>query len=1044
METEKVPEKAHLSHRHTETHKTPSCSLSICAPKHKRATRRISSSSFMTLNTTRRSSIEVTRARKTETNIAAHFLTPSQLSKILVTNLETGLSELRAAEQLVVDGPNALPHTPDLSLLKIFVSNLFGWFPLLLWSAGSLALFIHFIQYVDDDTAESNENLYLGIIIIAVIIFTGFFAFYQEAKNHQVMKGFKELIPLSANVIREGKLREVPVENLVVGDLVEMSAGEVVPADVRLIQMNNFRIDMSSITGEAEPQSRTLYYTNENPLETKNLAFFSCQITDGSARGIVVATGGHTVIGKIADLTEGLQKEETPIAMEIKHFIEILTILALILGGFFFLMVTIIQSNWVAGFYYFTGIIIANVPEGLLVTLTVSLTLTAKKLAKKNCLVKKLQSVETLGAMSCICSDKTGTLTENRMTVSHLAFDYRIQDAKESFESDIDKNPLLRAACLCLKAEFIDDTSSPADTRRIRGDASESAILRYLEKGYNANKIRNANPKVSEIPFNSTTKYHISIHVLESSNSHLIVLKGAPEIVLEMCSTVWKDGQTVQLTQPLFKNVKHMCTDLGNKGERVLGYCDLDLPVADFQIGFKFNSETPNFPLKGFRFLGLISLIDPPRTSVPDALAKCRSAGIKVIMVTGDHPITALSISRKVGIISMDSRTAYDDAFEANVEPKAYMKTIDPLKYKTILITGDDLRAMSAHQLDMIVENMDEIIFARTSPQQKLFIVEACQRIGHVVAVTGDGVNDSPALKKADIGIAMGITGTDVSKQAADMILMDDNFSSIILGVEEGRLIFDNLKKSIAFTLTSNLPEMVPFILYATIGIPLPLHALLIICINVLTDLWPAISLAYEKAERDIMHKPPRDLQNDHLVTWNLIKMAYFQVGVIQLAAAMTGYFTAYAAFGFYPSDLLFTRERWDSMGVNDFTDSYGQEWSYEDRKKLETLAQSSYYATVVTVQIADIIICKTRRLSIIHQGMTNHMLNFGILFEISITMVILYVPFFNSFLYTQPVPWVMWIPGIPFAILIILLDELRRYLIRKYPNGWVERELYY
>lgn len=1034
----RVTSKAHGLH--TEPHKTPSCLVPMCSSR-KRASRRISASSYMNINA-RRSIVEV----KTETKIAAHFLTAPQLTKIFATNLETGLTELRAAELLLLNGPNALPQAADHSILKIFMTNLFGWFPLLLWTAGLLALFIHFIQYIYQDTAESYENLYLGVIIIAVIIFTGLFAFFQEAKNYQVMKGFKELIPLSANVIREGKMREVSVDNLVVGDLVEMMAGEVVPADVRLIKINNFHIDMSSITGEAEPQSRTLYYSNENPLETKNLAFFSCQITDGSARGIVVATGGQTVIGRIADLTEGVQKEETPIAMEIKHFIQIITILALMLGGFFFVMVTIIQSNWVTGFYYFTGIVIANVPEGLLVTLTVSLTLTAKKLAKKNCLVKKLQTVETLGAMSCICSDKTGTLTENRMTVSHIVFNFKIRDASEPFESDIRKNPYLRATCFCLRAEFIGDTNLPTASRRIRGDASESAVLRYMEKGYNANKIRDANQKVSEIPFSSKTKYQLSIHVLESSKSHLIVLKGAPEIVLEMCSTIWKDSETVELTHDLMTNVKQLCTDLGNKGERVLGYCDLELSLDAFPIGFKFDSENPNFPITGLRFVGLISLIDPPRSSVPNAIAKCRSAGIKVIMVTGDHPITALAISRKVGIISDDNRTAYDDAFDANMDPKEFMKTVlDPHKaYNAMLVTGDDLRVMSPHQLDRIVENVDEITFARTSPQQKLLIVEACQRVGHVVGVTGDGVNDSPALKKADIGIAMGITGTDVSKQAADMILMDDDFSSIILGVEEGRLIFDNLKKCIAFTLTSNLPEMVPFILYATIGIPLPLHALLIICINVLTDLWPAISLAYEKAERDIMHKPPRDLQKDHLVTWNLINMAYFQVGVIQLAAAMTGYFTAFAAFGFFPSDLMFTRDRWNSVAVNDFPDSYGGEWSHIDRKKLETLAQSSYYATVVIVQIADVIICKTRRLSIIQQGMTNHMLNFGIIFEFTITLLILYVPVFNTFLYTQPIPWLMWMPGIPFAILIILVDEFRRYLIRKYPNGWVERELYF
>ena len=329
-------------------------------------------------------------------------------------------------------------------------------------------------------------------------------------------------------------------------------------------------------------------------------------------------------------------------------------------------------------------------------------------------------------------------------------------------------------------------------------------------------------------------------------------------------------------------------------GERVIGFSDLLLPKDQFPENFQFNNEECNFPLENLRFLGLVSMIDPPRAAVPDAVAKCRSAGIKVIMVTGDHPITAKAIARSVGIISEGSETVDDIAARLNIP----VEQVDSRDAKAAVVHGLELRTISQQKLDAILRNHSEIVFARTSPQQKLIIVEGCQRQGAIVAVTGDGVNDSPALKKADIGVAMGIAGSDVSKQAADMILLDDNFASIVTGVEEGRLIFDNLKKSIAYTLTSNIPEISPFLFFIVFGCPLPLGTVTILCIDLGTDMVPAISLAYEKPESDIMRRAPRDSKKDKLVNERLISIAYGQIGMIQAAAGFFVYFVIMAENG--------------------------------------------------------------------------------------------------------------------------------------------------
>ena len=837
------------------------------------------------------------------------------------------------------------------------------------------------------------------------------------------------------------------------GDLVEVKIGDSVPADLRITYSAGLKVDNSSLTGEAEPQSRSSdpQGITENPLETKNLAFYSTNCVEGTAQGIVIACGDKTVIGRIANLASGLESVETPISKEISHFIHIITGVAVFLGVVFFIIAFVLGYNWLDAVIFLIGIIVANVPEGLLATVTVCLTLTAKRMAQKNCLVKHLEAVETLGSTSTICSDKTGTLTQNVMTVTHLWIDGKIVKAdisEDQRESGFDKStpswmPYSRCSALCSRAEFEPGQENvPVMKRKCIGDASEAAILKFMEASMKEIAgFRRQHPKLAEIPFNSTNKYHVTVHEVEDEKfSHVICMKGAPERIMDRCSTILINGQTITMTQQWRQEYMKANEELGGLGERVLGLCDFELNKKDFPKGFPFETENLNFPVKNFRFVGLISMMDPPRAAVPDAVSRCRSAGIKVIMVTGDQAHTAKAIARSVGIISEGNETIEDIAKKRGIKPEE----VDPSEARAIVVTGDALRDMNSDQLDHVLRTHSEVVFARTSPQQKLIIVEGCQRMGAIVAVTGDGVNDSPALKKADVGIAMGITGSDVSKQAADMILLDDNFASIVTGVEEGRLIFDNLKKSIAYTLTSNIPEITPFLLFIIIGIPLPLGTITILCIDLGTDMLPAISLAYEKAESDIMKRKPRNPFTDKLVNQRLISMTYGQIGFIQAAAGFFTYVVIMAENGFLPRDLIGKRAAWDSRGINDLEDSYGQEWTYSQRKSLEFTCNSAFFVSIVVVQWSDLMICKTRRNSLFQQGMSNYVLNFAVIFETLIAIFLCYTPGLDKALRMYPLKLSWWFTAIPFSILIFLYDELRKFLIRRNPGGWVEQETYY
>jgi len=919
---------------------------------------------------------------KKNVQLTEHLTELNELLAQLGTDPDRGLSAAAAKEKLRQNGPNELTPPATEPMWKKFIKEMTGFFSLLLW-LGSILCFISY------GLMAQTDNLALGVVLAFVVFVTGCFSFYQNSKSENLMKAFGKLLPKDVMVIRDGEWKQVDAKNLVLGDIIRLEGGNSVPADIRILSCSDdMVVDNAPLTGESEPQKRTNVSTDENPLETKNLCFFGTQVPEGKCTGVVICCGDNTVMGSIAALAMTTKNEQTPINKEIHHFIKIISAIAIALGVAFFIIGYVMQPDPIQNLVFMIGIIVANVPEGLLATVTVCLTLTAKRMAKKKVLVKNLEGVETLGSTSCICSDKTGTLTQNVMTVAQVVYGdedtFHIQDCASSFtkgnktykEDNKGFQALLRNATLCNVSEFInknDEDGKPIPFKKqvqqgdgtfiekvmwdIKGNASEAAMIKLVQglydaedpqmKKYDVESFRSKNSTMFAIPFNSRNKYQVHVHTQQeydeggvNNGPRVVLMKGAPERVLKRCSLANLDGNIVPMTDELIEKIESLQSRLANAGLRVLGFAEKELPVAEFPPDYNYhdgkseNYSTPNFPLgefgnqiereqlekeqkevkedpihpkslEGLVFLGLMALIDPPREAVPGAVAKCKTAGIKVIMVTGDHPDTAQAIAHKVGILWSKTR---GEIAAQNVRYNLLPGDAgfeDPEDAQAIVVPGWKLTDdMTEEQWRAILEH-PQIVFARTSPQQKLIIVENCQRLGYVVAVTGDGVNDSPALKKADIGVAMGIMGSEVSKNAADMILLDDNFASIVSGVEEGRLIFDNLKKSICYTLTSNIPEISPFLCWIVIRTPMPLSTVLILAIDLGTDMIPAISMAYEQAEADIMLRPPRNADQDRLVTKRLIVFAYLQIGMIQAASGFYTWMIVLNDYGYPPHILM-------------------------------------------------------------------------------------------------------------------------------------------
>ncbi|CAM9220448.1 unnamed protein product, partial [Ectocarpus fasciculatus] len=998
------------------------------------------------------------------------MLTVEELQRELKVDFSTGLTHAEAAIRLERDGPNALTPPARKPIWLRFLLHLVGGFSLLLW-AGSVLCFI--VYGID----ASVENLTLGIVLAAVVTLTGIFSFYQEMKSEKVLAGFMKLTPTTCDVFREGKFQQINAAEIVRGDVIRLQGGRKIAADCIVLESQGVKVDNSSLTGESEAQKRTPTKTDDDPFRSRNVAFFGTGCQEGAGKGVVVRIGDTTAIGCIARATTMGVKPETLMKIEIERFVHLISYIALSIGVVFFIVAVASGYEVLQALIFTIGIIVANVPEGLLATVTVALTITAQRMAQKNVLVKTTETVETLGSITVIASDKTGTLTQNRMTVRHVVFnsskvvkagagrvnstvDVGADEAERIAATEEKKGPvaasrqvtwttgvhavnqstgrvskinsdfedLVRCAGLCNHAEFIERNSAILQ-RATNGDASESALLKFSHSHRSVDDLKSKYPEIACVPFNSSNKWMATIHK-DPVKGFRLLIKGAPERVMAMCKF---HGNGEELTPDVISDIEEGQTELAENGERVLAFCESFLDYADDFVFDTDDVKNLNFPTNNMRFIGLISLEDPPREEVPTAVNLCHEAGIKVVMVTGDHPLTARSIAGQIGIIKLESGEDLPPLFDHTLPAEVRLD-----ESKTgVVVTGGELDHFTEEDWVYVLSRRD-IVFSRTLPHQKQQIVAKLQELDHVVAVTGDGVNDAPALKKADVGIAMG-TGSEVAKDAADMVLMDDNFASIVRGIEEGRLIFANLKKSIAYTLTSNIPEILPFLCQIALRLPLGLTTIMILCIDLGTDMLPAISFAYEHSESDIMRQPPRNRHIDKLVTYQLICFSYLQIGMMQAIAAFTAFFFVFDDKGDFSSGSLLNDRQgfiWeDSDSDHDectFENDSGDCVDKEERVEILRVAQTAYLACIVVTQIGNVIICKTRLNSVWKQGFGNMVLNLGLAQELVLIVALAYVPFLNYAFGTLGIRGIDWAIGIPFSVGIIIYDELRKYFIRQ------------
>ncbi|XP_075979241.1 sodium/potassium-transporting ATPase subunit alpha-like [Anticarsia gemmatalis] len=951
---------------------------------------------------------------KKEIQTELHLIPLKELYELLQTDPVKGLTHDKAQDLLNHYGPNALTPSTKYGWPKALFQSMCTGFSILIWFGAILCI----IAYLIESSTQANpskDNLYLGCVLIGVDIICGFFSFYQNYKSTKIMTTFNSMIPTYTNCVRDGVCNyKTPVRDLVKGDIVRIYAGDIVPADIRIIDSKGFKVDNSSLTGESIAVSRSNTDGTWNILESPNVAFFSTQCVEGWALGVILCCGDVTALGRVAGLAARLEPAPSPLARELRRFMRYMCAWALGLGVFIAVASQVLGYPFIQTTIFVIGMVVANIPEGLQPTVTAALTITAQHMVKKNCLVKNLEAVEALGACTTICSDKTGTLTENKMNVRHIwMWNTTLFTKDPKFAEAVLNNRAFKSLKIC---GALCSTANVKVGGGIHGDASETAILKFIFTLDDPIAIRKRYPKVAEIPFNSVNKYQVSVHLDTMSSQYIVVMKGAPECIFARCTTLATGSKDAAMTNEMKVTAEKAAENLATTGERVLAFADLVLDPKQYPLDYEFDADDVNFPIQNLRFLGVMGLMDPPREEVRSAIHRVREAGVRVLMVTGDHPATARAVALEIGIATDTS---------------------------CYVITGNELRKLTPDLLNWTLEKHYEIVFARTSPTQKLQIVEACQRRGDVVAVTGDGVNDAPALRRADIGISMGITGSQVSKQTADIILMDDNFATIVTGIEEGRKIFDNLKKSICYILISNVPEIAPVLMFILFSIPLPLGVMTILCVDLGTDMWPAVALSYERAEADVMTRPPR--RRDPLVSPRMLRLVYGHLGPMEFAAGMYAYFIVMAEHGFYPGHLFGIRERWDNEAVSDLTDSLGQEWTYAARKEVERASQAAYFVAVVIMQMTNGIICKTRYNSLFHVGMKNKVLNVGLVVELLLACAICYIPAINTFFGGYPLRLRWWFLALPFCLLMFVFDELRKHCIRrKLFNGFFNDLTYY
>jgi sodium/potassium-transporting ATPase subunit alpha len=869
-----------------------------------------------------------------------------------------GLSTAEALHRLEKYGPNHVESVVQQPAIWRLFKEFTQFFSVILWVASGLA-------FAADWFDPGQGMAHIGYAVIAVIIVSGVFSFWQEYRIEQTLAALQKLLPQSVKLLRDKRVVERPVDQVVVGDIVLLEAGDIVPADCRLIEGFGVRVNTGTITGESA--SKALHVgpsDQEDLIHSRNILLAGTSLVSGDAIAVVFATGALTEFGKIAQLSQPRGEVASPLRKQLAYLSRLIAVLAIMIGVAFFAIGTMIGVPFWQDFIFSIGIIVAMVPEGLMPTLTLTLVLAGQRMAKRNVLIRHLTSVETLGSATVICTDKTGTLTENRMRARELLLGQERHSAAKLDEGDVlgrRYRDFFLGAALCHNLK----NTEPGTGGTLIGDPMEVALA---EVGRKVLSLSAVPLRLNEISFDSDRMRQSVVHAMPEGA--VLFCKGAPEAVLPLCNRAVIDGVIVLLDQTAREKIIRSQEAMAEDGLRVLAFASRSVAAA-------CDRETLEQDLV---FQGLVGLEDPPRPEVHEAVRKCQEAGIKIIMVTGDHPRTATAIARQVGLVG-------------SKRPE--------------VMTGDQLRRLSGVGLQLALD-APEIIFARVAADQKLRIVEALMGKRHIVAVTGDGVNDAPALKAAHIGIAMGIAGSDVAKQAADVVLLDDNFASIVNAVEEGRAVFQNIRKFLTYVLIHNVAELVPYIAFALFRIPLPLTPIQALCVDMGTDSLTALGLGVERPDPQVMRLPPRP-QKERLLNWPVALRAYLFLGIIEATAAMAAFFYVLTGGGW----------------------SFGTSLPASDPLYLR--ATTACLSAIIVLQIVNVFLCRSSVRSIFSTGFTdNRLILWGVALEIALMLLIVYMPLANAAVGTAPLPRELWLFLLPFAAAMLTLEELRKWIVRR------------
>jgi Ca2+-transporting ATPase len=885
-----------------------------------------------------------------------------------------GLSTREAARRLSEAGPNTLAPPPEPHFVRRFFASFAHVMAVLLWIGGGVAFLARLPQ--------------LGIAIWAVNVINGVFSFWQEFKAEKATEALRRLLPSLVTVLRDGEMARLPAEAVVPGDVLVLAEGDRVAADARLVEQFNLRVDQSTLTGESRPVRKTADPVSGGGQlqESANLVLAGTSVAAGTGRCVVIATGAGTVFGRVASLTESLTADLSPLQREMKRLSYIVSVVAVAVGAAFFALALLLGDLSPArGFVFALGMIVAFVPEGLLPTVTLALAMATQRMARRNALVKRLSAVETLGSATVICTDKTGTLTENEMTVVEVCvaggafvvtgagYEPRgelVAGAGAADGAGAIARETIESAAMCSNARLVYDESANRWTPV--GDPTEvSLVVAAMKVGWTVEASARQTPRTLELPFDAVRRRMSTVH--RTHTGPIVITKGAPHEVVDLCTVRSTPGGSVPMSDDERDAITSDLDRLGRSGYRVLG-------VARRPVEGSGPDSSPEELEHDLEFLGLVAMHDPPRPEVAAAVDTCRRAGIRVVMITGDYGVTAEAVGRRIGLF---------DGGEVRV------------------INGVELDAMSDDELAGALDG--QVMFARAAPEQKLRVVTALQRSGHVVAVTGDGVNDAPALKRADIGVAMGLVGTDVAKEAADVILLDDNFASIVGAVEEGRAVYENIRRFTTYILTSNTPEAVPFVVFALSGgrIPIALDVMHILAVDLGTDMVPALALGAEPPQPGLMDRPPR-AASDHVIDRRLLVRAYGWLGPPQAAFVMAAFFFQYWTNGFE-----------------------GQWFDLPATGSAYRAAAAMALAGVVATQIGNLFTQRAGTAGFLAGARANRMLWWGIGSELAVIAALVYVPWFNDVFGTAPFPaqnWLWLMIGIP---LLPLVDTVRKRLAR-------------